>query len=148
MSYRDAIRRPLRALVIGGLVLSMLAVASACQEAFGGPTITSLQIEPNTISKNRNSGMTDQYFQVTIQVTGFEDDIEDVELFIAENDRTAPRNPDRETSINGTTITVTRIQQTWFNGMDPGTYNIGAAVTDAQGTSDTRRDLAEVELTE
>lgn len=148
MSYRDAVRRPLRALMIGGLLLSVLAVASACQEAFGGPTITSLQIEPDTISKNRNSGMTDQYFEVTIQVTGFENEIEDVELFIAENDRTAPRNPERETTIDGNTIAVTRIQQTWFNGMDPGTYSIGATVTDAQGTSDSRSNLAEVELTE
>ena len=145
MTHRTSVRRLARACVAGLLIAAIAVTTSACEEAFGGPTILSLDIQPSTISSN-NAGMSDEFFTVTISVTGFEAPIEDVELFIAENDRPPPGRLDPQ--INGSTITIDRIQTKWFQDMDPGVYNIGATVTDETGTSDTRSNLAQVEVTE
>lgn len=148
MSTQSFFGRLVRGVVVASVLGFLVVGTTSCEEAFTGPTIVSLQIEPNTISVNQNTGMFDEYFNVTIQVSGFESPIDDVELFIVENDRPASKNPQRSTEIDGNTIRITRITQTWFQGMEPGVYNIGATVIDEGGTSDTQRNLAQVEVTE
>lgn len=149
MVREKLVRYAVRACLAGALMASIAVLASGCEEAFGGPTILSLTVTPDTITKNE-TGMTNEYFDVTIQVTGFEAEIEEVELFIAQPYRRAPNNPMKTTEIDGNTIRVENIQKTWFQGEEitPGTYNIGATVTDATGTSDTQRNLDQVEVTE
>lgn len=146
----EMMRYAIRACLTGLLLGSILVVGTGCEEALNGavdgPTITSLTITPTSVPKN-DTGMTDEFFDVTIRVAGFDAPIEDVELFIAENNRSAPNNPQKTVDITGNTITIDNIQKTWFEGMDRGLYNIGATVTDETGTSDTQRNLAQVEVT-
>ena len=145
MPHRTSGRRLARACVASLLIAAIAVVGTACEEAFGGPTISSVDIQPSTISTN-NAGMSDEFFTVTISVIGFEAPIEEVGLSIVENNRPPPGRLDPE--INGSTITIDRIQTKWFQDMEPDVYNIEATVTDENGTSASRSDLAQVEVTE
>jgi hypothetical protein len=107
------------------MILGIFLTASCGQLADDGPTIVSMTISPNSIPK-ANGGMTDQFFEVTIVTSGFASPLsDDVRVFIQENQQEAVAG---EVVINGDTIVMKKIAQSWFQGLEPATYNIGATV--------------------
>ncbi len=135
-----------RLLAAGALIGSIVMVASACEEAFGGPQIVSFEIVPDSIPK-ADSTMDDEYFDVTMQVSGFDAPIDEqeIDLFLVHNDRSVP--VDTEFTVDGSTIGA-RPKKKWVQDLDPGVYTIGASVADENGTSVTDRNLGEVEVTD
>lgn len=125
-----------------------LADSSADADETGPPppTITQLTIEPDTITET-DTGMTDEFFEVTIDVSGFDSPISEVELSLTGEGRQAPDPSERTMTVNDNTITVSNIPYTWFTGLDAGSYGITATVTDESGVSITKEDLATVEVT-
>jgi hypothetical protein len=111
------------------------------------PAIQSFEIEPETLAQN-SSGMTDRHFTVTIETSGFPNGVDEVALSIRDPERTAPKNSERTMSVDGGTVTIERIQATWFSSLDAGDYDIGATVQGPQGRSVSRWGLATVTLTE
>jgi len=130
-----------------------LAVGLGCGEDFGsGPEIVSMTISPSTLSVTE-TGMTDQFFTVTIGISGFTDeiDVEETRVFI--------QGPDVEaifqtSSIVGNTITLGNIATGWFQTQPVGTYDIGATVQTVPGDTGqpseqvTQLNLATVTITE
>ncbi|MGM0555660.1 MAG: hypothetical protein ACQEVA_04690 [Myxococcota bacterium] len=142
-----------RKISLAALIVAMLAlttvISSCVPEAFG-PNITSATITPSTISES-NTGMTDEYFDVTLNTSGFDGEFQDAEVFIQ-----IPGGSDRPANGSFSTIepddisTITSDPQSiplsWFGGLEPGVYNIGATVqTDLEDY--TQLDVATVEVT-
>jgi hypothetical protein len=111
------------------------------------PAIQSLEVEPETVSTS-STGMTDQYITVTIETTGFANGIDDVALSIRDPERAAPKNAERQMSVEGGTVTVENIQVTWFSGLGAGDYQIGATVMGPEGATVSGGGLATVTVTE
>lgn len=110
-----------------------------------GTQIVSVQITPDTIAES-STGMTDQFFTVTIETSGFIEDIADAEVFIQQNDRVGqPGN----VQINGSTIVLEQIAQSWFSGLGAGVYPIGARVSSVDDIeSVTQNSVATITVTE
>lgn len=149
--------RSLRLLLSAGVVGALL-LAAGCQEALSGPRVLETSIEPDTISSTENTGMTDQYFRVEMQTTGFDSEIETVEMFaqLDSGERPSPPPEDSEQypQINDdrTEIILDTIPQTWFGQkggqqVPPGVYQIGTEIVSAD-TKVRQRNLTEVEVTE
>ena len=148
MSNASFLRRLGRGVALAALLGSLVVVTSACEEAFSGPSIDSMTVEPDTIPKT-DVGMFDEFFTITIQVSGFEAPIADATAFIADNNKEAPEtHPDYRETVQGNTITMENIPKQWFKGQPPGIYDIGAEVVDEDGTSDQQRNLATVTVTD
>jgi hypothetical protein len=131
------------------LLLGLVAFGTtACEEALDGgfgSTISSFTISPDRIPQS-DTGMTDEFFDVSMTVSGFETPVSSVELFIQETGQQAPLNSERELSVVGSSVSVSNIAKTWFNGVSPGIYNIGATVTAEDGSEVTQRNLGTVEV--
>ena len=110
------------------LPLFLLACGELVNNGTAGAQIVSLTLEPNTISLS-DTGMTDEYFTVTLVTGGFVDpvDPETAVVFIQEPERTEAEPGTRE--VSGNTITLGMIAKSWFAGLEPGVYNIGAEVS-------------------
>lgn len=139
-------------LVTAASLIALLAwattLATGCEEALGGPSITSFTIEPDEI-RNTDTGMTDEHFTMALTVSGFEAEVDDVEAFIQENERTHPTNDSTyDISIEGNAIDIEGVPKTWFQGLGAGTYDIGATVVDVNESEVTQRNLAEVTVLE
>ena len=122
-------------------VVAMMLVG--CGEDLFEPTISSLTIDPETISLS-DTGMTDEFFTVNLSVDNFEDTVTDVTIFRQEPNRVDAVG---DVTIDGTTITVRMIAKSWFAGVEPGEYNIGAEV-DSPNQSVREFDLATVTVVE
>lgn len=139
-------------LVTAASLVALLAwattLATGCEEALGGPSITSFTISPDEIPRT-DTGMTDEHFTMALTVSGFEAEIDDVNAFIQENGHSHPReDASYDLSIQGNSIDIEGVPLTWFSGVGAGTYNIGATVTDVNESEVTQRNLAEVTVTE
>ncbi len=115
------------------LVASAALFAFACgepinnlQNSTAGPRIDSLTIEPDTLSASE-TGMTDEFFTATLVIAGFEDEIvlDEVEIFIQEPEVAAVP---QDATIEGDTIILDQIAKSWFAGLEPEIYDIGASV--------------------
>jgi len=124
-------------------VLSLLL--TSCGDEFGGASIDSLTISPSSI-RTAETGMTDEFFTVTIGISGFEDDIDEdaVRVFVQDPEVDAiPGSVDVATN----TITLNMIAKTWVGGLPAGLYDVGAVVR-SQTESVTQRDLATITIEE
>ena len=112
----------------------------------GGPEIASASITPDTIAES-STGMTDQFFDVTLVTSGFAFPIEGATVEIEELGRagettTAP-------TIDGDTIVLNDIAQSWFQGVPPGEYPITATVfSEDNAESVTQLSVVTVTVTE
>ncbi|NND02491.1 MAG: hypothetical protein HKN91_06870, partial [Acidimicrobiia bacterium] len=119
---------------------------SACGEDLGeGPSIDSLIVDPDVVAES-DTGMTDEFFVVTINFSGFEEPVDPdlTRVFIQQPERDAVAG---STDVTGNTITMTMIAKTWTVGLDTGQYNVGAEVRSAT-ESVTQRDLATITIEE
>jgi hypothetical protein len=143
-----------RALKIGRtLTILSLAVLSlgliACPDGLGTAEISSVTIEPDSIPVT-NTGMTDEYFQITIQTTGFTEEITTASAKIVGEDREAePEN----VKIDGSTVVLENIAQSWFGGLGPEdgetekVYEIEITV-ESSTIQASRSDLATITITQ
>jgi hypothetical protein len=135
--------RPLATLA---LLLLLLTTASGCGDVLNdGPTITSLTVSPSSVVQT-DTGMTDEFFTITLSFSGFESDVivDETRVFIQDPEIDAvPGTAD----LNGDTITLGMIAKTWVGGLAPGVYEIGAEVR-SETESVTERNLATIEITE
>lgn len=128
------------------ILMLFALLLSACGEDLGiGPSIDSLTVDPDVVSLS-DTGMTDEFFSVTISFSGFEDvvDPELTRVFIQQPEVDAVAE---DIDVSGSTITLTRIAKTWVGGLDAGLYNIGAEVR-SPTESVTQRDLATITIEE
>ena len=131
-----------------GALTALALTLHGCADLIGstGPDITSVTISPDTIAEN-STGMTDEFFEVTIETSGFEFPLEGAEVRILELDRVGSTNT--PPTINGDQIIISDILQSWFQGVPPGEYAIQVTVfSEDQAESVTRDDLATVTVTE
>jgi hypothetical protein len=135
------------------VVFSLFALTSCGEDLGGGPEIVSMTISPDTLSVTE-TGMTDQFFTVTLEVAGFTDeiDLEETRVFIQGTDEV---DAVFQTSAQvGNTITLGMIATGWFQTQVPGVYDIGASVQTIAGDTGqpteqvTQLNLATVTITE
>lgn len=110
----------------------LVLVSTGCGEDLGfGPEIVSMTVSPDTLSTTE-TGMTDQFFTITIEVSGFTDeiDVEATRAFIQPDEVDAVYE---SATLVGNTITLDRIATGWFQTLPPGTYDIGAEVSTVPG---------------
>ena len=128
------------------LLVLFALLLSACGEDLGlGPSIDDLIVDPDVITLS-DTGMTDEFFTVTLTVSGFEDvvDPELTRVFIQQPEVDAVAG---STDVSGDTITLNMIAKTWVGGLDAGLYNVGAEVR-SPTESVTQRDLATITIEE
>lgn len=119
-----------------GLILSLAlfaAVSTGCGEDLleNGPEIVSMTISPDEIPST-STGMTDQFATVTLTVAGFTDpiNVDATRVFIEDNGVEAVFGT---ASMTGNTITLEEIATSWFQGLEPGEYPLGAEVFSVDG---------------
>ncbi len=135
------------------LVLSTFMVAGCGEDFGGGPEIVSMTISPDTLSVTE-TGMTDQFFTITLEVAGFTDeiDVDETRVFIQGTDEVDAIF--QSSAIVGNTITLGMIATGWFQTQVPGVYDIGASVQTIAGETGqpteqvTQLNLATVTITE
>lgn len=118
----------------------------ACSEALDiGPSIDSLTLEPSAVRK-QETGMTDEYIAVDMQISGFESQIQDATIFDEERQQEAEYDAATRTISDGRIqIAAERggILKSWLGGLQPGTYDVGAKVN-AENADIKERNLTEV----
>lgn len=119
-----------------GLMLSLALVAAlttGCGEDLldNGPQIVSMTITPDEIPST-STGMTDQFVTVTLTVSGFTDaiNVDATRVFIEDND---VEGVFQTATLSGDTITLDEIATSWFQGLTPGAYPLGAEVFSVDG---------------
>ena len=127
------------------IVVLFTILLAGCGEDLTGPSILSLTVDPDVISLS-DTGMTDEFFNVTIVVSGFDDEIdpERTRVFVQEPNVDAVAG---FTDVSGSTITLQMIAKTWVGGLDAGLYDVGAEVRSAT-ESVTQQDLATITIEE
>lgn len=108
--------------------------------------LVGMEMDPDTISAT-DTAMTDEYVSVVVEMSGFEEPIESYDILISENERSAPDGPDRTETVERDRIEVDGIPMSWFEGMSPGTYHLGATVESATDSA-TEEELGTFELQE
>ncbi|MBA2662534.1 MAG: hypothetical protein H0U74_09590 [Bradymonadaceae bacterium] len=106
------------------LAVTTLIIAGCPIDLGDEPRIVSMNIDPSVISRSE-VGMTDEYFNIELSTINFDEDITGVEVYIQ---LTPVRNAVGTVIVEGETILIERIAKTWFGGLEPGTYSIGAQV--------------------
>lgn len=125
--------------VVIALGVGFLLLLTACPLDFDDleePDVIDVTIDPSTISHSE-IGSGNQEFSIDITVTNFEDEILDARAFIGDEERDAVPVPDEIEIIDENVVRLDGIADTWFNGYDPGIYDIGVEVE-----SDTEAALA------
>lgn len=115
-----------RYLLLATLGLTMSIMSTSCLDAEEGPTIVSVDISPDTVQKSA-TGMTDEFFTVTITTSGFSSTLTGATIAIQELDPPLEAQPG-SSDINGDVITLQEIPKSWFGGLEEGTYNIETTV--------------------
>jgi|GEM_PF-3505341 len=125
-------------------VLGMLFSLASCVELEGEPRIVTVSVEPSTIEYNHYNGS----MNVSILIANFEGAIVDADAFIQlfpDPSRDAPKT---SFSADINAIELQDVPKTWFQGLPPGTYQIGARVVSDAGESIEQLDLATVTVTD
>ena len=115
-----------------GLIAAMILFGFGCaDDLLGGAEIVSMTISPDSVAST-STGMTDQFVTVTLVVSGFADpvNVDGTQVFIEEN---GVEGIYQNASLSGDTITLTEIATSWFQGLTPGTYQLGAEVVSVDG---------------
>ena len=145
----SSMSRPPTPRVFGVVLLITLALGMfGCDTLIGeldSVNIVSVNVTPATISES-STGMTDQFFTVTIQTAGFTEEIEGAEVRIQQNDR---KGEPQNVSVQGDTIVLERIALSWFQGLGVGEYPISARVFSADEVESVEQlDVATITVTE
>ena len=131
-----------------GALTALALTLHGCADLIGatGPDITSVTISPDSIAEN-STGMTDEFFSVTIETSGFEFPLEGAEVRLVDFNRVGVTNT--PPTIDGGQIVINEILQSWFQGVPPGEYIIEVTVfSEDQAESVERDDLATITVTE
>lgn len=130
------------ALLLGAL--GMLFSLTACVPLEEAPSIVSVNLSPSTIQVNRYNGT----MNVSIIIDGFEGEIVEADVFI-QIPPDSPRDAQKDSITADTGAVILHgVAKTWFQGLEPGLYNIGASVTSNAGETIEQLDLATVTITE
>lgn len=130
------------------LVLMVLPITGCPLPEDTDPTIVSMTINPNTIAVS-STGMTDEFFTVTITTANFASTITTATVFIQDADGGNRDGTPETTTINGEVVTLNKIPLSWFSGLSAGSYRLGAQIaTQDNAESVTQLDLATVTVTE
>jgi len=110
------------------LAVILLINAGCADDLLGGPSIDSMTITPATLSVN-DTGMTDEFFTVTLEVSGFEQeiDLDETRIFFM----AGPEEVEAvfgNSSQTGNQLTFGQIATGWFQDQPLGTYDINAEV--------------------
>ncbi|MFW5966184.1 MAG: hypothetical protein ACOCV2_01645 [Persicimonas sp.] len=129
--------------------IAALALAGCGDDFFDvGAQILDVQVDPNELSETEAPNASPE---VTIEVTGFEGQIVDADAFLEESD--IPDGEDRyaqkgDIDVVGNTIILEDVRSGWFQGLEPGNYNVGAEVVSDEGENIQQLDLETVTITE
>lgn len=106
------------------LILALATTTACIVDEDTDPQIVSMSVTPSQISRSEAGTA---IFTATIQVANFDEDIADaqVEVYIVSPMRVA--DPE-QIELEGETIILSDIGKSWFGGLEPGVYNIGALV--------------------
>lgn len=127
-------------------LLALVSLGGCVPVDDGSPRIASLTITPDTINEN-STGMTDQFFEITIVTENFTEPLESAQVFIQELNREAAFTNAPE--ITGDTIVIRRVPFAWFSGVEAGTHAISATVYSVDDLqSATELNLATVTVTQ
>lgn len=125
-------------------VLGILCALTSCVEPEGEPRVVTVSVEPSTIEYNHYNGLMD----VSILIANFEGEIVDADAFIQLFPDPARDAPKTSFSADVSAIELQDVPKTWFQGLPPGTYQIGARVVSDAGESIEQLDLATVTVTD
>lgn len=125
-------------------VLGMLFSLSSCVELDDNPRIVTVSVSPSTIEFNRYNGS----MEVSILIENFDGEIVEADAFI-QLPPGSPRDAQKSSfTADLRAIELHGIDKTWFQGLEPGTYHLGASVTSDAGESIEQLDLATVTITD
>lgn len=127
------------------IFLLLLFSLFSCDEIELGATVDTLNVVPNTLSLS-DTGMTDEYFTITMKVSGFDGEIEKDSIKVFRQNPRVVAIPESIT-ITGNTIKLNRIAKSWFGGVASGSYQIGVEMS-SQGQFINEQDLAKVVVRE
>lgn len=127
---------------VGALLMLALLVVAGCGDVDAGPEITAVTVEPSTIEFNRYNGS----MSVTISIAGFSGKVVEADAFIQLTPSPARTATKESFSQQGNTLRLEGVPRTWFQGLPPGSYQIGAAVISERGESVEQLDLATVQV--
>lgn len=116
----------------GTLLLLLLAISlTGCPLEFAdldGPRVLNLTVSPSAIDQG-DTASTSDYFSIEISVVNFDDEPEYANVFIQEAPGYSIRySASRDALIEGNLILIDDIDFTWFQGYEPGVYNIGVEI--------------------
>jgi len=110
------------------ICFALVPLAGCVDTLDDGPQIESVTITPNSLSQS-STGMTDEFFEVTILTSGFTTPIETATVKIQDVDGEGREGePQGAPTINGDTVVISQIAKSWFGGLEPGQYNIEVTV--------------------
>jgi hypothetical protein len=145
---RSSQQRVMRLVVAMCLVGAAVLTSSCIDEGDGFPDIVSMEVSPSTVSRSQMSGMTDRFVDISITVADFEGGISDADAFIQLPGGDQDAAKDDFTIVGSNTIELTGVDFTWFSGLEPGDYQVGATVVSDAGERVQELDLTTVSITE
>lgn len=135
------------------LLIGAAVTLSSCVDTPFGPDILNVTVTPSVIPLS-DTGMGDEYFDVSISTTGFEGEFDSADVFIqlpnggqvsACQGRPECIQPAEPGNLSTLVSQREAIPTAWFEDQDVGVYSIGATVTtDLEQV--TQLDLATVEV--
>ena len=91
-----------------------------------GPGVLAVEVIPSSITIEEIESAPTEYFEIEISTVNFDDEIQDANAFIGDQDRDAL--PPGEVVVDGTVVYLEGILNHWFQGYEPGLYEIGVLV--------------------
>ncbi len=143
VSFGD--RRFVRALAALVIISAMMVLPSCIGEGDGFPDIVSMTVSPSSIPQS-DTGMTDETIDVTITVADFAGQITGADVFLQlqGEEREAVKD---DFVVEGNTVELVGITKSFFSGLQPGDYQLGATVVSDAGERVQELDLATVSIT-
>ncbi len=131
---------------ISSIFLLLIFLLTSCEDLVVGAQVDAMVITPAQISLSE-TGMTDEFFNVEITVSGFDEAIDKNSVTIYRQDPRVDAVPE-SISVNGNTIKLTRIAKSWFGSVESaGEYSIGAELS-SESQSINEQDLATITVVE
>lgn len=104
-----------------------LVVATGCDFVDDdAPGVLAVEVIPSTITTEEISSSPQGYFEIEISTENFTDEITDANAFIDDMDRYAL--PPGEVIVDDNVVVLDGIINHWFQGYEPGIYDIGVEV--------------------
>ncbi len=127
-------------------IFFLLILLTSCEDLVLGAQVDSMVISPNRISLSE-TGMTDEFFNIEITVSGFNEAIDKDSITVYRQD---PRvNAVAEsTVVDGNTIRLNRIAKSWFGDVSSaGSFDIGVELS-SESQFINEQDLATIVVVE